>query len=122
MAGVKAYTTCVELLYAVPKRVGIVVALVALTFIGAFSGWTEKLTALAESAVGRDVESIVAGVKADATCVGLVDAIPKRVGIIAAPVALTIIGAFGKETALVETAVLRAVCARGFRKGFFGRT
>ena len=73
-----------------------------------------KVAALAESIVGKGVESIVAGVKADATCVGFVVAIPKRVGMIAAPVALTTIGAFGKGAALVGTAELRAVCARGF--------
>ena len=114
LAGVVPDTTCVELLAAIPERVGKAAVLVALTTIGAFPVLTGKLLALVESVVVGDAESIVAGVKADATCVGLVDAIPKRVGMIAAPVALTTIGAFGKGTAPVETVELRAVCARGF--------
>ena len=67
VAGVKAYTTGIGLLAAIPELVGIAAVIVALTTIGSFSVWTEKSTALVESAVGRDVESIVAGVKKDTT-------------------------------------------------------
>ena len=77
--------------------------------IGSFLAWTEKSTALVESAVGRDYESIVAGVKAYTTCVELLAAIQKRVGKAAVLVALTTIGTFGKETALVESAAGREV-------------
>ena len=108
-AGVKINTTCVELLAAIPKRVGIAAVLVAFTTIGAFSAWAEKATALVESAVGSDAESIVAGVEAYVTCVELLATIPKRVGIAAVLVALTTIGAFGNETALVESAASRDV-------------
>ena len=48
-------TTCVELLAAIPERVGRAAVLVALTIIGAFLALMGKLTALVESAVLRAV-------------------------------------------------------------------
>ena len=49
VAGEMSNTTCVELLAAVPKRVGKAAVLVALTTIGALLLSERKLTALVES-------------------------------------------------------------------------